>query len=250
MSESVRKEKFIDKELPLLNSIFEDDRVGYIMFELQNHEKRAKRRNKKKAHFTNFITFLQSINKEVIKMNPSSNNSKLIKLHNNQINLLYHVALKFLGYDLPLWKKYIKFLIKNKNLTLLQKVINRALLLHGSISDSLYMIAVEVEIKFLRNIQKAREIYTSGLQTHKYSSNLYFEAFKYELVNSKILIQEVSDSGKELNSYDPKLDVSVAKVIFESAVQNVKEDTDLFFQMYHEANKYHFSLDLSKEIKK
>lgn len=78
---------------------------------------------------------------------------------------------------------------------MLQKVINRALLLHGSISDSLYMIAVEVEIRFLRNIQKAREIYTSGLQAHKYSSNLYFEAFKYELINSKMLIQEVSDSG-------------------------------------------------------
>jgi len=46
------------------------------------------------------------------------------------------------------------------------------------------------------------------------------------------------------------LDVSVAKVIFESAVQNVKEDTDLFFQMYNAAIQYHFSLDLSKEIKK
>lgn len=78
---------------------------------------------------------------------------------------------------------------------MLQKVINRALLLHGNISDSLYIYAVEIEIGFLRNIQKAREIYTSGLQAHKYSSNLYFEAFKCELTNSKMLIQEVLKSG-------------------------------------------------------
>jgi len=63
------------------------------------------------------------------------------------------------------------------------------LLLHGDISDSLYISAVEIEIGFLGNIEKARELYTIGLQSHKYSSNLYFEAFKCELTNSKMLIQ-------------------------------------------------------------
>lgn len=51
---------------------------SYIMFELQNHEKRAKRRNKKKAHFTNFITFLQSINKEVIKVITNNNSFNIL----------------------------------------------------------------------------------------------------------------------------------------------------------------------------
>lgn len=67
--------------------------------------------------------------------------------------------------------------------------------LHGHISDSLYIFAIEIEIGFLKNIQRAREIYTSGLQAHKNSSNLYFEAFKCELAYSKTLIQELLKSG-------------------------------------------------------
>ncbi|XP_060858942.1 U3 small nucleolar RNA-associated protein 6 homolog isoform X2 [Metopolophium dirhodum] len=252
MAESVqrRKENFINGELPLLNSVFNDDHVGYIVYQRQSHEHRVTRRNRSKSDFINFINFLKSVIKEVKKMNPDSNTFKLINLHNNKIILLYRAALKYFNYDLSVWTKYIQFLMKHKNPTMVQKVIDRTLLLHGKISDSLYIYAIEIEIGFLRNIQKAREMYTSGLQLHKYSSNLYFEAFNCELTNSKMLIQEVLKSGKELDSYDPALDVSLAKVIFESAVQNVKEDTDLFFQMYHAAIQYHFSLDLSKEIKK
>jgi len=56
--------------------------------------------------------------------------------------------------------------------------------------------------------------------------------------------------GKVLNSDDPLSNVSVAKVIFEDAAQNVKEDSDLFFRMYQAATQYNFSLNFSKEIKK
>jgi len=57
-------------------------------------------------------------------------------------------------------------------------------------------------------------------------------------------------TGKELNLEDPALNGSVAKVVFESAVENVKNDTDLYFKMYEEATQYNFSLGLSKEIRK
>eukprot|EP00102_Acyrthosiphon_pisum_P007068 XP_003241351.2 PREDICTED: U3 small nucleolar RNA-associated protein 6 homolog isoform X2 [Acyrthosiphon pisum] len=219
------------------------------MFKLQSDEHRVMLQNITKSYFTNFISCYKSLMKDC-KKSSDFNTLEIINLLKNRIILIYRVALKYFNYDLSLWTKYMKFLVKIKHPTLLQKVINSALLLHGNISDRLYIYAVEIEIGFLRNIQKAREIYTSGLRSHKYSSNLYFEAFKCELTNSKMMIQEVLKSGKELDSYDPALDVSVAKVIFELAVQNMKEDYDLFFEMYHAAIEYHFSLDLSKEIKK
>jgi len=57
-------------------------------------------------------------------------------------------------------------------------------------------------------------------------------------------------TGKKLNPDDPALNGSVAKVLFESATENMKNNTDLFFKMHQETTQYNFSLDLSKEIKK
>jgi len=81
---------------------------------------------------------------------------------------------------------------------LLRTVINSALLLHGHISDSLYVFAVKQEFEDLKNIQKAREMYTDGLNAHKTSSKLYFEAFKCELSYSEILTQKLLKSGNAL----------------------------------------------------
>lgn len=57
-------------------------------------------------------------------------------------------------------------------------------------------------------------------------------------------------TGKELNPEDPALNGSVAKIIYESATDNIKNDPDLYFKMYQEAIQYNFSLALSEEIKK
>lgn len=57
-------------------------------------------------------------------------------------------------------------------------------------------------------------------------------------------------TGKELNPDDPALNGSVAKVVYESATENVKNDPDLYFKMYQEAIQYNFSLGLSEDIKK
>lgn len=78
---------------------------------------------------------------------------------------------------------------------MLRTVLNSALLLHGHISDSLYVFAIRQEFQDLKNIQKAREMYTDGLHAHKNSSKLYFEAFKCELAYSETLIQKVLKSG-------------------------------------------------------
>lgn len=57
-------------------------------------------------------------------------------------------------------------------------------------------------------------------------------------------------TGKGLVFDDPDFNASVAKVVFELAVQNVKEDIDLYFKMHRAATQCQFFLDLSKEIKK
>jgi len=79
---------------------------------------------------------------------------------------------------------------------MLSTVIDKALLLHGQISDELYVFALKQEFSNLKNIQKTRELYTSGLHVHKNSSALYLEAFKCELAYSKILTKKVLRSGK------------------------------------------------------
>lgn len=78
---------------------------------------------------------------------------------------------------------------------MLRRVINSALLLHGHISDALYVFAVKQEFEDLKNIQKARELYTDGLHAHKTSSKLHFIAFKCELKYSEILTQKLLKSG-------------------------------------------------------
>lgn len=55
---------------------------------------------------------------------------------------------------------------------------------------------------------------------------------------------------KEFNPDDPILNGSIAKVIFEAAMQNVKDDFNLFFKMYLKCTTYTFALSLSKEIQK
>jgi len=244
-----RKEELII-EVPVLNSHFKKSVVKYILNQREKYEYRLMRRNKQKSDFTLYITFLKNIIKKVQKMGSTSTETlKLINQHNNRIIDLYRASLKYFKDDVSLWKQYIKFLMKCKRLTLLRTVLNSALLLHGHISDSLYVFAIRQEFDDLKNIQKAREMYTDGLHAHKTSSKLYFEAFKCELIYSEILIQKLLKSGKELNLEDPALNGSVAKVIFESAVENVKNDTDLYFKMYEEATQYNFALNLSKEIK-
>ena len=61
----------------------------------------------------------------------------------------------------------------------------------------LYVFAVKQEFTDLKNIQKAREMYTFGLHFHKKSSALYFEAFKMELAYSEILTQKVLKLGNK-----------------------------------------------------
>ncbi|KAL5242396.1 hypothetical protein ACI65C_009806 [Semiaphis heraclei] len=245
-----RKEEMI-VEVPVLNSHFKKSAVKNILNQREKFEYRLMRRNKQKSDFTLYITFLKSIIKRVKKMGSTSTESlKLINQHNNRIIDLYRTALKYFKDDVSLWKEYIKFLMKCDKVALLRTVINSALLLHGHISDSLYVFAVKQEFEDLKNIQKAREMYTDGLNAHKTSSKLHFEAFKCELSYSEILTQKVLKSGKELNPNDPALNGSVAKVIYESATENVKNDPDLYFKMYQEAIQYNFSLGLSEEIKK
>lgn len=159
---------------------------------------------------------------------------------------------------------------------MLRTVLDSALLLHGHISDDLYVFAVKQEYKDLNSIQKAREMYTFGLRAHKKSSSLYLEAFKIELAYSEVLTQKVLKSGtthkpinftilysilyiivffffnvgKEFSLDDPALNGSISKVIFESAVENIKDDYSLYFKMFNEATKYNFALYISSEIKK
>lgn len=85
-----------------------------------------------------------------------------------------------------------------KRLRMLSTVLDKALLLHGHISDDLYVFALKKEYVDLKNIQKAREMYTVGLRAHKNSSALYLEAFKCELAYSEILTQKVLKSGNVL----------------------------------------------------
>lgn len=54
----------------------------------------------------------------------------------------------------------------------------------------------------------------------------------------------------ELTDNDPALNGAVAKIIFESAIENVKNDFNLYFKMYQKALAYDFALDLSNEIKR
>lgn len=244
-----RKEEMII-EVPVLNSHFKKSVVKNILNKREKFEYRLMRRNKQKTDFTLYITFLKSIIKKVKKMSSSSTETfKLISQHRSRIIDLYRASLKYFKDDVSLWKDYIQFLMKYKQVALLQTVINSALLLHGHISDSLYVFAIKQEFENLKNIQKAREMYTNGLRAHKTSSNLYFEAFKCELAYSKILIQNILKSGKELNPEDPALNGSVATVIFESAIENIKHDIDLYFKMYQEAVQYNFSSNLSEKIK-
>ncbi|XP_015365306.1 PREDICTED: U3 small nucleolar RNA-associated protein 6 homolog [Diuraphis noxia] len=176
-----RKEEMI-VEVPVLNSHFKKSAVKNILNQREKFEYRLMRRNKQKSDFTLYIIFLKSIIKKVKKMGSTSTESfKLINQHNNRIIDLYRAALKYFKDDVSLWKEYIKFLMKCDKVALLRTVINSALLLHGHISDSLYVFAVKQEFEDLKNIQKAREMYTDGLNAHKTSSKLYFEAFKCEL---------------------------------------------------------------------
>lgn len=245
-----RKEEMI-VEVPVLNSHFKKSAVKNILNQREKFEYRLMRRNKQKSDFTLYITFLKSIIKRVEQMGSTNTESlKLVNQHNNRIIDLYRASLKYFKDDVSLWKEYIKFLMKCDKLELLRRVINSALLLHGHMSDSLYVFAVKQEFEDLKNIQKARELYTDGLHAHKTSSKLYFIAFKCELSYSEILTQKLLKSGKELNQEDPALNGSVAKIIYESAKENIKDDHNLYFKMYQQAAQYNFSLGLSEEIKK
>lgn len=75
---------------------------------------------------------------------------------------------------------------------MLHTVLDKALSLHGNISDELYVFAIKNEFP---NIQKVREMYTSGIHAHSNSSDLHFNAFKYELAYSEILRKQVLNRG-------------------------------------------------------
>lgn len=75
------------------------------------------------------------------------------------------------------------------------KFKDNALLLHGPTSDSMYVFVVKMEFALFKDIQNTRKIYTNGLQAHKNSSDLYFKAFKCEITNSKILVQNLLKTG-------------------------------------------------------
>lgn len=56
--------------------------------------------------------------------------------------------------------------------------------------------------------------------------------------------------GNEFNPDDPALNGSIAKVIFESAVENITDAFSVFIKMFQKAQEYNFAFDLATEIKK
>lgn len=81
---------------------------------------------------------------------------------------------------------------------MLSAILDKALLLHGHISDDLYVFALKKEFVHLKSIRKVREMYSIGLRAHEKSSALYLEAFKCELAYSEILTQKMLKSGNVL----------------------------------------------------
>lgn len=63
-------------------------------------------------------------------------------------------------------------------------------------------------------------------------------------------MQSIFNLEQEINFEDPALDGSVAKIIFQTAAKNIKDDTNVFFKMVQEASQYSFTNDLVTEIKK
>uniref|UniRef100_A0A2S2QRE6 U3 small nucleolar RNA-associated protein 6 n=1 Tax=Sipha flava TaxID=143950 RepID=A0A2S2QRE6_9HEMI len=241
-----RKEQMMI-EIPMLKTLFDERTVKRILKKRENFEYGLMRRNKTEADFKNYIAYLKSIIKKVEQMDtPNIESSRLINKINTRITFLYRAALKYFIADVKLWKEYIKFLIKIKRKELLHRVIDKALSLHGNISDELYVFAVKSAYP---NIQKIREMYTIGIHTHKTSSDLHYYAFKYELAFSEILRQKVLAKEKEVSDNDPALNGSVAQVIFQSATDTIKSDINVFFKMLREASQYSFANNLVNEIK-
>lgn len=66
------------------------------------------------------------------------------------------------------------------------------MLLHGHISDEIYVFGIRQQFNNVKNIQKTRAMYTTALHIHKYSSPLYLEAFKCEIASAYKLRQQIS----------------------------------------------------------
>ncbi|XP_050530549.1 U3 small nucleolar RNA-associated protein 6 homolog [Daktulosphaira vitifoliae] len=244
-----RKEDMI-VEINLLEILFKKSIVKRIVHQREKFEYRMMRRNKQKSDFTQYIVFLKSVMKKIQKLGLENAESlKLIEQHISRINTIYRTALKYFKDDISLWKEYIKFLVKAKRFRLLQYAIDSALLLHGHISDEIYVFAIRQEFLDLKNIQKARELYTTGLRLHKKSSSLYLEAFDIELTYSEILTQTVIKKKQVYKPDDPALNGSIAKAIFLSAIDNVANDFSLFFKMYQKTKDYNFASYLNEEIR-
>lgn len=77
----------------------------------------------------------------------------------------------------------------------MRAVIDTVLLLHGHMSDEVFVFAVKQGFVGLKNMQKTREIYSNGLRIHQNSSALYLEAFNCELAFCKRKIAQLSKLG-------------------------------------------------------
>lgn len=53
----------------------------------------------------------------------------------------------------------------------------------------------------------------------------------------------------EVNRNDPALNGSIAQLIFESAIKYLKDNSELYFNMYREAIVHDYARNLANEIK-
>lgn len=234
------------EEKPILENLFKSSVVRRILKERLKFEYRLMRRNKQKTDFTHYITFLKSVIDDVKKMGPLSIETvKLVGMHNKRIISLYNGALKYFKHDMSLWKQYMSFLMDTKRTRMLSMVIDKALRLYGNCTDELHVFA----IKNVKNMTKVRELYTCGLHIHKFSPDIYLEAFIREIDYSGQLVKKVLASGDELNPTDPALNGAVAHIIFKTAREHIVDHYRTFLKMLHKASEYSFALDIVDEIK-
>lgn len=66
------------------------------------------------------------------------------------------------------------------------------MLLHGHISDEIFVFGIRQQFHNVKNVQKTRAMYTTALHIHKTSSALYLEAFKCEIASAHKLRQSLS----------------------------------------------------------
>lgn len=251
----------IEDRLPELEQLeriglFSRAEIKSIIKKASDLEYKIQRRSLFKEDFINYVQYeinlLELIQRRRARIKYSFKKDEIESSIVQRVQGVFRRASAKWKDDVQLWLSYIVFCKKWGNKTQLSKVYSAMLAIHSN-KPALWIMAAKWEMEDRLSSESARQLFLRALRFHPECPKLYQEYFRMELMNAEKLRKEKEEFDKakmdvaNLDYPEEVLQGELARIVYRNSVSKIKS-AEFHVSLLSIAQLFDFAKDLQKEI--